>query len=300
MGNPVVTVVTLSYKKFDYIFHAIDSVLSQTYPYIEYIIADDGSPNFPMDEIEEYVRENKKENIIEFHVITSKYNRGTVKNINNAYRSATGEILIPLSADDEFYSNDVISKIVDAFLKNRCDVLVTSRMVCTETGKEIKRLPSLKSEKYIAKLDTPEKQHLAFITGEFYDMASGSALYIKKSFLEIWGYFDEKYVLWEDGPFLTQYTRDNVLSTAYEIISIKYRLSGVSNGKPNPLIQKDIDLYNNVDRVAEIAKLKELQKRKIEYLCKREMVSLWIPKLYLYLIYPDVMIEKVIYKIRRK
>ena len=70
MGNPVVTVVTLSYKKFDYIFHAIDSVLSQTYPYIEYIIADDGSPNFPMDEIEEYVRENKKENIIEFHVIT--------------------------------------------------------------------------------------------------------------------------------------------------------------------------------------------------------------------------------------
>ncbi len=31
-----------------------------------------------MDEIEEYVRENK-ENIIEFHVITSKYNRGTVK-----------------------------------------------------------------------------------------------------------------------------------------------------------------------------------------------------------------------------
>lgn len=86
--------------------------------------------------------------------------------------------------------------------------------------------------------------------------------YILKVFLEIWGYFDEKYVLWEDGPFLTQYTRDNVLSTAYEIISIKYRLGGVSNGKPNPLIQKDIDLYNNVDRVAEIAKLKELQKGK--------------------------------------
>ncbi len=65
----------------------------------------------------------------------------------------------------------------------------------------------------------------------------------------------------EDGPFLTQYTRDNVLSTAYEIINIKYRLGGVSNGKPNPLIQKDIDLYNNVDRVAEIAKLKKNYKK---------------------------------------
>ena len=53
----------------------------------------------------------KRENIIEFHVITSKYNRGTVKNINNAYRSATGEILIPLSADDEFTQTMLLAKL---------------------------------------------------------------------------------------------------------------------------------------------------------------------------------------------
>ncbi len=47
MRNPVVTVVTLSYKENLIIyFMLLILFLSQTYPYIEYIIADDGSPNF--------------------------------------------------------------------------------------------------------------------------------------------------------------------------------------------------------------------------------------------------------------
>ena len=32
--KPLISVVTLTYKKFDYIYKAIDSVLNQTYPYV--------------------------------------------------------------------------------------------------------------------------------------------------------------------------------------------------------------------------------------------------------------------------
>ena len=298
--KPLISVVTLTYKKFDYIYKAIDSVLNQTYPYVEYIISDDGSPNFPQNEIEDYVSNRKGKNIIKFSIISSHKNSGTVKNINRAYQAATGEILIPLSADDMFYSEDVVDEIVAAFSKKKCNVLVTSRMACAENGTELRKLPSAKSEKYIRNLDTAYKQHLAFITDEFYNMASGSAMYIKKSFIDNWGYFDEKYVLWEDGPFLTQYTRNNIISTAYEIISIKYRLGGVSNGKPHPLMRKDRELYNETDRVAEVSEIKKSQKRKIEYICKRYKVSSWNQKLFLYLAYPDVMVEKVIYKIRQE
>ena len=298
MSCPVVTVVTLCYKKFDYIFRAIDSVLKQSYPNIKYIIADDGSPDFPLEQIKNYIREKMGNNIINFSIMTSKHNNGTVKNVNRAYRSAIGEILIPLAADDEFYSNDVVWKIVDSFSQKRCDVLVTSRMACTETGKEIKKLPSLKNEKYIAKLNTAEKQHLAFITSEFYDMASGSALYVKKDFMKRWGYFDEKYVLWEDGPFFTQYTRNHRISTAYEIISIKYRLGGISNSNPHPLMRKDQELYNRIERVHDAAELGVFSQRKVEYICKRYNASSWIRKIFLYLTYPDVLIEKVVYKMK--
>lgn len=299
MEKPLISVVTLTYKKFEYLFDTIDSVLDQTYPRIEYIISDDGSPNFPQKEIEEYISTNKGKNIIKFNVISGSENIGTVKNINRAYRLAAGKILIPLSADDMFYSNDVVDKIVAAFAKKKCNVLVTSRMVCTDGGMEIGKLPSKKNEKNIHKLNSAYKQHIAFITDEFYDMASGSAMYIKKDFLENWGYFDEKYVLWEDGPFLTQYTKNNIVSTDYEIISIKYRLGGVSNGQTHPLMRKDLILYNETDRVAEKFELKRSLQRKIEYICRRYKTFSWIQKMLLYLSYSDVMLGKIIYKIRQ-
>ena len=299
MNEPLVSIVTLTYKKFDYIYSTIDSVIEQAYSNIEYIISDDGSGNLPKKEIEDYVKKKNKGNIRKFSVLTFVHNKGTVKNVNRAYRYASGDILIPLSADDSFYSSDVVEKIVSTFVKRSCDVLVTSRMVCEKDGTEIKRIPSRTNEKYINTLDTADKQHLAFITDEFYDMASGSAMYIRKAFLEKWGYFDEKYVLWEDGPFLTQYTRKNIITTEYGIISIKYRLGGVSNGMPNPLMRKDQELYDKKDRVLELSKLSVLKKRKVEYICKRYKTSSFSHKLFLYLTYPDVMLGKIVYKLKQ-
>ena len=117
MEKPMVSVVTLTYKKFEYIYDAIDSVLSQKYPCIEYIISDDGSCNFPQKEIEEYISRHKRKNILKFCVMSSEKNNGTVKNINRAYRFASGDILIPLSADDIFYSDNVVDKIVSIMVQ---------------------------------------------------------------------------------------------------------------------------------------------------------------------------------------
>ena len=173
-------------------------------------------------------------------------------------------------------------------------------MVCKKDGTEIRKLPLKKNEKYIKKLDTAYKQHLALIFDEFYDMASGSAMYIRKAFLENEGYFDEKYVLWEDGPFITQYTKKKMIVTAYKIISIKYRLGGVSNGKPHPLMRRDRELYNKTERIEDMSLLTNRQRRKVNYICKRYITSSLIKKIFLYLKYPDIMFEKVIYKIRQE
>ena len=58
---PLVTIVTLTYKKFNDLKKCIHSVLIQNYPNIEYIISDDGSENFPYEEIKKYIEENKRE-----------------------------------------------------------------------------------------------------------------------------------------------------------------------------------------------------------------------------------------------
>ena len=63
MPLPLVTVITLSYNNEQYIFEAINSVLKQTYPNIEYIISDDGSVEFPESSIQELLTEGYRGNI---------------------------------------------------------------------------------------------------------------------------------------------------------------------------------------------------------------------------------------------
>ena len=66
--NPLVTVVTPSYNNSKTIFGAIDSVLMQSYPNIQYIVCDDASSDFDGEAIIEYIRAKNTGNIVDFIV----------------------------------------------------------------------------------------------------------------------------------------------------------------------------------------------------------------------------------------
>ena len=53
-GNPLVTVYITNYNYGQYLIKAIESVLSQTYDYMELIIIDDGSDDGSRSIIEKY------------------------------------------------------------------------------------------------------------------------------------------------------------------------------------------------------------------------------------------------------
>ena len=105
---PLVTSIVICYKKFDYLYEAISSILNQDYPFIQLIISDDASGNFPESEIREYIEKNKKKNIIETKIIVNEKNLGTVRNLNNAQKAGSGEYYIGLSGDDVFYNNNTM------------------------------------------------------------------------------------------------------------------------------------------------------------------------------------------------
>ena len=246
---PLVSVVILTYNRFQYLRRAIDSVLRQDYPSLQLIISDDCSVNFPGEQIEKYLKRNMKSNVKEYTIIHHKSNIGTVRNLNNAYGIANGQYIFPLSNDDEFISEDVISKIVDIFLKKQCNMIITSRLQCDEDGRAMGYMPMKSAMKYINKLNTREKQCRAFIMEEYYDMASGSALYLRKSFWEMIGKFDEKYRLWEDGPFIAKALLSEKIEMCFQITSIKYRIGGVSCGKKNPQLVADKLLFDHSDKI---------------------------------------------------
>lgn len=255
-----VSVITLTYRKFDYLYNAIDSVLEQDYSNIEYIISDDGSDDFPEEKIKEYVEKKKKNNLMQFKILIHENNQGTVKNANDAFKIATGDIIIPVSADDSLMDSTVITKIVDVYNERNCDALCVGRALYNEKGNFVRNIPSKKEGDILSKINDNREQYQRFITGRFYEAYSGCTLSVRKTFIERWGYFDERYTLWEDGPFFAQYLWNNYMECAFDIIGLRYNDGGVSSGNKHPLLLRDDELFRKTDRVKHIKELSFMEK----------------------------------------
>ncbi len=294
---PLVSVVTLTYNKFDNIYRTIDSVLNQTYPKIELIIHDDCSKQFPYEEIFTYIKKNKKNNLINFLVHSNDRNVGTVKNINMAYKKTNGTYIFNLAGDDIFYKNTVIDDIVKVFNKENCGMLVTSRLGCDENLAPLRLYPYKSARKSIAKLNTNKKQYLALLTYEFYQMASGSATYFKKSLLEEIGYFDENYILWEDYPIYLKYTWKKQIFFAYDIISIYYVHGGVSNSKKvNPLMEQDHETMKKLEWKRHYSELNKKEQNIVDYMIKKRNAANLLQRIGVLLKYPIVDFSHIFYK----
>ena len=267
---PLVSVITATYQKFERIPETIKSVFMQDYKKIEYIISDDGSNDFP----EEFIMSvlNKENNgSIAFKVIHHDKNIGTVRNLNEAYRLSRGKYIINLSCGDVFFDKNVVSKIVDRFEKNHSDVIVTSRILYYGDYNPICLLPHYKERFIISRFSTKQDQYRAFITRRFYDMASGSAMSFSRQILEKMCYFDERYRIWEDGPFLAKYLRTGPLDYAYDIVSIWYETGGVSSSqkkerkREKSQLEIDTEIFNTQERIEHIKEFSILERRLIRF-----------------------------------
>lgn len=245
----IVTCIIPTYQKFDYLWETIDSVLEQDYPSIELIIADDASDNINEQLISQYIEHNKKENLTSYKIVRHESNVGTVKNLNSAISISNGCIIFPLSSDDKLAAKNVISLVVKKFKESKCNVLVCSRQKCSKDAREkIRLMPHPGYIRYInSHMSTAEDQFMHMALGSSMEFASGSSMYYTKDFFESIGGYDERYILWEDGPFIAKVTRLGYkIETAYDIVAIFYRDGGISSKAKKNTAQSRIEKdYSN-------------------------------------------------------
>src|SRR5262245_23986726 len=92
-ARPLVSIVTPSYNHGPYIEATIQSVLSQDYPHIEYIVVDGGSQDDTIGILKRY------EGRLSW---ASERDQGQADAINKGFRMAHGEILAWLNSDDTY------------------------------------------------------------------------------------------------------------------------------------------------------------------------------------------------------
>lgn len=106
--KPLVTIITPVYNQKQYIEETIESVLSQDYPNLEYIVVDDGSTDGTFDVIQKYQGKVK---------LLRHQNMGQYATVNKAFPLSNGEIIGIVNSDDPLLPG-AVTKIVDELLSH--------------------------------------------------------------------------------------------------------------------------------------------------------------------------------------
>lgn len=111
---PKITVVTPSFNQGRYLKETLDSVISQGYPNLEYIVIDGGSTDKSVLLLKKYSKH------LAYWV--SEKDRGQSHAINKGFAKSTGDILCWLNSDDQFAPRALWNAAV-AFMTSKADVV---------------------------------------------------------------------------------------------------------------------------------------------------------------------------------
>lgn len=222
-----VSIITSCFNREATIRKCIESVLSQDYSHIEYIIVDGASKDRSLSIISEY-----KHQIA--HIITERDN-GMYEAINKGIRMATGDIIGLMHSDDFFYSTDSVSRIVAKIEEERADMVYGNGVFVdfADTDKIIRN--------WVSGTYNKKKMRRGWLPLH-------PTVYIRRECFYQLGLYDESYRIAADSDFLVRYLYEGDLKVAYlnEYI-VKMRMGGLSTDRKK-MKQKwaeDLRLYRD-------------------------------------------------------
>ena len=131
VNYPKISLVTPSLNQGRFIEETIQSVLSQNYPNLEYIVMDGGSTDNTLAVLERYSNQLKW---------VSEKDTGQTNAINKGLRMACGEILAYLNADDLLLPGTLL-KVANLFTKHPQTMWITGQCrIIDENNREIRKL----------------------------------------------------------------------------------------------------------------------------------------------------------------
>ena len=207
MQDIKISLITVSYNAGATIRRCIESVISQNFKNVEYIVIDGGSTDKTVDTINQYKDHTS--------IFLSEPDKGIYDAMNKGIKLATGDIVGMLNADDFFADREILSDVALAFTKNNADI-VYGNLDYVTTGRKIVR--KWRSKKYKPGM---------FNRGW---MPPHPTFYCKKHLFNKYGFYSLEYGNAADYELMLRFMHLNNLNTVFiNKVLVKMNIGGKSN-----------------------------------------------------------------------
>lgn len=217
-----ISIITVVWNNKMTIRDAINSVLSQTYSNIEYIVIDGGSSDGTVEIVQSYGDK--------ISTFISEKDNGIYDAMNKGLKLATGNIVGILNSDDFYIRDDTIAKVVNIFIENNVESVFADLVYVKPDN----------LEKVVRYYDSSYFVPDRFAYGW---MPAHPTFFVKKEIYERYGYFKTDYKIAADYELLTRFLAKYSVSYYYlQMPIVKMRLGGVSTTgfKSNYILNKEI------------------------------------------------------------
>ena len=225
-----VSIITTCYNRVGTIKGAIESVLAQDYPDIEYIIIDGASNDGSVDTIKSMMEDGRWKKSWKF---ISESDHGMYEAINKGIRMATGDIIGLVHSDDFLFDNRVISDIVKRFEVTKADFLYGDGVYVNfnDTNKLVRNWIGGSYSKWKVRCGW---------------LPLHPTCYIRRDVMMREGLYDESYKIAADSDLLFRYLYMANLKVAYlKRKIIRMRMGGLStdSAKRKLMWDEDVRMY---------------------------------------------------------
>jgi glycosyltransferase involved in cell wall biosynthesis len=204
-----VSIITIAYNSEATIEATIRSVISQSYPNIEYIIIDGKSKDSTLSIIEKYTSQISR--------VVSEPDKGIYDAMNKGVRMATGDIIGILNSDDFYADSDVIKNVVSLFESTKCDA----------TYADLVYVNRLDEQKILRTWISGDYRHGAFLKGW---MPPHPTFFVKADVYKRFGQYSTELRSSADYEFMLRVLHKQQIKVAYlNRVITKMRAGGQSN-----------------------------------------------------------------------
>ena len=220
-----VSIITVVYNGADTIAEAIESVLGQTYPHIEYIIIDGASTDGTQAIVARYGGQVSQ--------FISEPDGGLYDAMNKGIGRATGDVIGILNADDLYQNTEVISRVVALLEQQKADAVYGDLVYAQRNA------PDKITRYWQAGTYKPG----AFLRGW---MPPHPTFFVRSSVYRQYGYFTTILRSAADYELMLRFIHKHQIRVAYlNQVLVVMRLGGVSNSSLFNRLQA-----NREDRIA--------------------------------------------------